>query len=118
MADFGESAQESTRARKSSRLHEPFANDRFLPPDSPFHQSWSRGNYTLASIAAQESHRSAFSRGIDGRTFLSHEQVSDVNETTSDGTGRLSLLLSGEDSGPSLLWESLAGKMVRKNVMT
>jgi hypothetical protein len=36
MAGFGESGQESKRAIKSSRLHEPFANDRLLPPTRLF----------------------------------------------------------------------------------
>jgi hypothetical protein len=43
MGDFGEAGQESKRAIKSARLHEQVANYRLLPPDSPFHQSWSRG---------------------------------------------------------------------------
>src|SRR5690348_11745974 len=45
LTNFGESGQESKRAIKSSRLHEQFANYRLLPPDSNFHQSWSRGRF-------------------------------------------------------------------------
>jgi hypothetical protein len=44
--------------------------------------------------------------------------VGAVNETASDGTGRLCFRLSGECLGSFSIWEGLAGKMVRKNVMT
>ncbi len=35
-----------------------------------------------------------------------------------NGTGRLSCLLNGKDLGAFQSWEGLAGKTVRKNVMT
>ncbi len=35
-----------------------------------------------------------------------------------NGTGRLSCLLNGKDLGAFQSWEDLAGKTVRKNVMT
>src|SRR5436190_24073212 len=50
--------------------------------------------------------------------FPYHGYLDDVNETASKATGGLYARLIGEDSGLFQSSESLAGKSVRKNVMT
>ncbi len=56
-----------------------------------------------------------FSRNIGLTCFSYHEQVNAVNETASDGTGRLLFLLNGEDSGPSFV---LLRKLGLQTVLT